>query len=318
MSFVVNPKIKIIVLGTSYSGSGAIYEYLSTRSDCYDPLRGSEYLLPQVPYGLMHLRAATGLAFHHATADYACRKFLAIAEKLARPKGKLVYGKDFENLIPGFMNEIRRLIDEATVSRFPFRIAWWDIDKTLGERLIDLFLERFLLVEKSAQNTFLPVPECDFLKLTQNMHERLFSPPPDSECQFILLNQAGSGLNPILSTDFFAKRKVILVTRDPRDQFAEMKIYKKATNVNEFIKWYKATSARITFSHPDLYSVSFEDFVLNHNKQVTAICKFADISDSISSSYFPGCSESNISKFRNIISTQEASEIEKKLTNHCR
>ena len=311
-------KVKIIVLGTSYSGSGAIYDYLSTRSDCFDPLQGSEYLLPQIPYGLMQLRATTGQAFHHATADYACRKFLSIAAKLARPKGKIIYGKGYENLLPGFMSEISRLVDEAIVSQFPFRIAWWDIDKTISRKLMDLFLERFLRVKNGAQKTYLPVDEGEFIKLTQNMHDRLFCPPPDSEHKFILLNQAGSGLNPISSTDFFAKRKVILVSRDPRDQFAEMKLYKKATNVSEFVKWYKAISERIAFSHPDLYSVNFENFVLNHNQQVSEICKFSGISGSMQSSYLPEYSKKNISKFRHIISYQEASEIEKNLPSYCR
>lgn len=317
MSDASNPKIKVIVLGTSYSGSGAIYDYLSTRSDCFDPLQGSEYLLPQIPYGLMQLRATTGPAFHHATADYAFRKFLSVAAKLAKPRGKLFYGKDFENLLPGFMNEISRLVEEATVSQFPFRIAWRDIDKTISKKLMDLFLERFLRVKNVAQNTYLPVTEDEFIKLTQNMHERLFSLPANSQHQFILLNQAGSGLNPISSTDFFANRKVILVKRDPRDQFAEMKLYKKAFNVKEFIKWYKEITERIAVSHPDLYSIRFEDFVLNHNTQKTAICQFVGIPDTVKSLYSPERSTQNISKFKSILSSEEASEIEKKLTNYC-
>ena len=62
-------------------------------------IEGIRISSPTSPLWFNAFAAATGLAFHHATADYACRKFLAIAEKLARPKGKLVYGKDFENLI---------------------------------------------------------------------------------------------------------------------------------------------------------------------------------------------------------------------------
>lgn len=307
----------VIVLGTTYSGSGAVYDYLSGHQDCHDPLRGSEYLLPQLPYGLMSLRAATGQAFHHATADHAFRKFLMIAEILARPNGRFLFGKNFEILLPGFMGEIRRFIDEITISRFPFRIAWWNIDKGLIEKLIDLCLERFLRIERSVQSSYLPVEESVFTEHAQKMHERLFSIPSTSEHQFILLNQAGSGLNPISSTVFFRRRKVILVTRDPRDQFAEMKRYKKAYNVGEFVKWYQAIADRISVNHPDLYVVSFEDFVLNHAVRATAICDFAGISDGFSSAYSAELSKKNISKFRSVISVKESVEIEKHLAKYC-
>ena len=38
----------IIVLGTTYSGCGAIYDYLNNRGDLYEPLKGQEYELPQL------------------------------------------------------------------------------------------------------------------------------------------------------------------------------------------------------------------------------------------------------------------------------
>jgi len=279
-------------------------------------LKGSEYLLPQLPYGLMSLRAATGQAFHHATADHAFRKFLIVAEMLARPKGLFVFGKNFEVILPGFMNEIKRFMDEITISRFPFHIAWWDINKSSTKKMMDFFIERFFRMNKNVQDSYLPVQESVFIELSQKMHERIFSIPSSDEYQFILLNQAGSGLNPISSTDFFRKRKVVVVTRDPRDQYAEMKLFKKAKNVSEFIKWYKAISDRINFSHPDMYNLKFEEFVLNHNLQANALCEFAGITDSICSLYDPEKSKKNISKFRNILSVKELAEIDKYLAQY--
>ena len=42
-----NPKY-IIVLGTTFSGSGAIFDYLNGRGDLYTPI-SEEYLLPILP-----------------------------------------------------------------------------------------------------------------------------------------------------------------------------------------------------------------------------------------------------------------------------
>ncbi|MDA7732096.1 hypothetical protein N8842_01515 [Candidatus Pelagibacter sp.] len=39
----------IILLGTFYSGSGVVYDYLFGRGDLNDPLQGAEYQLPQTP-----------------------------------------------------------------------------------------------------------------------------------------------------------------------------------------------------------------------------------------------------------------------------
>ena len=59
------------------------------------------------------------------------------------------------------------------------------------------------------------------------MHDKMFRSNEDDRP--VLLDQGGSGWNPIESTKYFLDCKVVLVTRDPRDQFAEIKYYKKGT-----------------------------------------------------------------------------------------
>ena len=78
----------IITLGTGYSGSGAIFDYLSGRGDLHDPLQGTEYQLPQMPNGLMSLEAISKNAFHPSTADFALSQFEKMTKKLSR------YGKE--------------------------------------------------------------------------------------------------------------------------------------------------------------------------------------------------------------------------------
>jgi hypothetical protein len=145
------------------------------------------------------------------------------------------------------------------------------------------------------------------------MHDRLFTTPNDNAADFILLNQAGSGWNPVASTDFFLHRKVVLVTRDPRDQFAELKVYKNASNVYEFIKWYRAMQQRISIDHPDLLVVSFEQFVMKHESVVSGLCDFAGIEASVPSAYSAKKSAFNISKYQRLLTFEEIKEIENNL-----
>ena len=65
----------IIVLGTTKSGSGAVFDYLNGRGDLYNPLKGQEYHLPQMPNGLMTLEAISKNAFHPGTSDYVLSRF---------------------------------------------------------------------------------------------------------------------------------------------------------------------------------------------------------------------------------------------------
>ena len=79
----VSPSKFIITLGTFYSGAGAVHDFLTGRDDSYDPLNGEEYLLPQVPYGIMSLHASCGLFFSHSSAHLNIVKFKKIALSLS-------------------------------------------------------------------------------------------------------------------------------------------------------------------------------------------------------------------------------------------
>ena len=95
----------IIVLGTTYSGSGAIYDYLSNRGDLRDPLQGIEYQLPQMPNGLMTLEAVAKDAYP-GTADFVLDQFEKLTKKL-RSETLFRYGKDYSSKIPAFEREIK-------------------------------------------------------------------------------------------------------------------------------------------------------------------------------------------------------------------
>lgn len=306
-------KPMVIVLGTTYSGSGAVYDFLSSREDCYDPLCGSEYLLPQLPYGLMSLRASLGQAFHHGVADHAVREFLSIAKKLGRSSSRIRYGKGYERKLPGFFDEVRRLVRDATAAEFPLQLGWRDAEISSMKRTWKWALQRFANYQSPTKKTWLPVTEREFIVLCHAMHDRLFAPSGDITASFTLLNQAGSGWNPIASTDFFARRKVVLVNRDPRDQFAELKVYKHARDVHEFIKWYKEMQRRISINHAHLFVMRFEEFIINHESAASSLCEFAGIIENAPSGFVANQSALNISKFGKILTSEEVYAIEKNL-----
>ncbi|WP_200342959.1 hypothetical protein [Halorhodospira halophila] len=207
---------------------------------------------------------------------------------------------------------------DATAAEFPLQLEWRKAEETRLRRTVNWVLARFLRYRSPPENTWLPVPEKEFVQLTQRMHDRLFVMPSGTSASFTLLNQSGSGWNPVASTDFFSHRKVVLVTRDPRDQFAELKTFKRARNVDEFVKWYRAMQQRIEIEHPDLHIVRFEDFVLDHHDAKSSLCVFSGIEADVPSSYSTEMSTLNISKYRQTLSSEEIEKLETELGQHIR
>ena len=82
-------------MGTTKSGSGAVFDYLVGRGDILDPLNGQEYHLLQMPYGLMTLEAVSRSHFSSANSDFTIYQFEQITKKLSRPQTRWRYGMIF-------------------------------------------------------------------------------------------------------------------------------------------------------------------------------------------------------------------------------
>ena len=135
-----------------------------------------------------------------------------------------------------------------------------------------------------------PIPESwyprkKFLDSVKKFHDALFL--EYAKGRPVLINQGGSGWNPIEFTKYFSKRKVVVVTRDPRDQFVELKnSYKNANSVEGFVKWYKEMRIRIENTiDQDLLHLEFENFV-NENTIVTEeLCNHLSLDFNVKSKF---------------------------------
>ena len=306
----------IITLGTTKSGSGAVFDYLSGRGDLHDPLQGTEYQLPQMPNGLMTLEAISKNAFHPPTADFALSQFEKMTKKLSRSETFWSYGKSYDSKIPSFKMAIQEFIDEVCAAKLPMRLHWHRSMRSQSN--IKYFiskLKNYLSIYEAVPDTRLLVSQDDFIVATLKLHNRLFQ--TDAERRPVLLNQAGSGWNPVESTKYFLNRKVVLVTRDPRDEFAELKQIKKASSVYGFIDWYKEMHQRLKqINNPIVLRLRFEDFVNRNKEMVNILCDHVSINSNILSSYEPNLSKKNISKYKKILSEKEIEIIESNLSEY--
>lgn len=304
----------IIILGTTYSGSGAIYDYLSGRGDLYDPLKGVEYQLPHMPNGLMALEAVTEKAFHPSTADYVLSQFENNLKKLLRPKSILHYGRDYEINLPSFQETIKDFLDEICTVKISMKLNWHRLLQSPFSYFINQIKDYTFINEKIPQTRLL-VSQNKFVTATKKLHDKIFKVVAESRP--VLLNQAGSGWNPIESTKYFSNRRIVLVNRDPRDQFLEIKQYKKANSVLDFIDWYKDMRQRLKKIKDDnLIQIQFEDFVYNNDKMVNILCDHISISSEVFSKYQPDLSKINIGKYKKSLTHEELNIIEHHLSEY--
>lgn len=304
----------IIVLGTTYSGSGAIYDYLKGRGDLFDPLEGVEYQLPHMPNGLLSLETVAGKGFHPPTADYVLSQFEIITEKLARPQSTWRYGRSYATYLPEFKSAIKDFINEITATDISMRLNWHRLFENPFNYIVSQ-LKNYTGIKEAVPKTRLIVSQNKLISASQKLHDKIFK--TDSEKRPILLNQAGSGWNPVESTKYFLNNKVVLVTRDPRDQFLEIKKYKKASFVKDFINWYKEMQERLKqLQDTNLLQIRFEDFVYDNKNMIDILCNHLSISPTNFSKYQVDDSKKNIGKYKELLNKDEISQIEHYLSEY--
>ncbi len=306
----------IIVLGTTYSGSGAVYDYLSGRGDLHDPLKGVEYQLPHMPNGLMTIEAIAEKSFHPPTADFVLSQFQIIIDKLSKTPTIYRYGKNYEKMLPSFKIETRKFIEDITSAKLPMNLHWRQLMKS--DSNVGYFvskLKHFLRLREPTPITRILVSQEKFIKAAQNFHDRIFL--KDAEDRPVLINQGGSGWNPHESTKYYNNCKTILINRDPRDQFFEIKKYKKASSVNDFIDWYIEMQRRIkSINTSEILKLQFEDFVFQNKKMINVLCKHLSINKNTYSNYNADFSRENIGKYKKFLTNQEIEKIEKSLSEY--
>ena len=302
----------IIVLGTTYSGSGAIFDYLSKRGDLHDPLNGQEYQLPQVPHGLMELESAAGKAFHPAISTAALNNFEHTVKKLARSSNIWRYGKAYKNSVPFFESSVKEFVNEICAANFVMQLDWFKFNQNPIKYIFNKTLNRIGFNEVTSETRILVSRE-KLVKAAQKLHDKIFK--QNSGGLPTLLNQAGSGWNSIESTKYFLKHKVLVVTRDPRDQFAEIKKYKKVQSVEGFVNWFKEMQSRLNLiSNNDILQISFENFVLKNSLMVNLLCDHLLINKDVNSNYEPNLSKKNIGIYKKILNQKEINIIESNLS----
>tara|TARA_B100001057_G_scaffold501302_1_gene623598 strand:+ start:14129 stop:15106 length:978 start_codon:yes stop_codon:yes gene_type:complete len=315
----------IIILGIQNSGSGAIHDYLASREDCESPFGVNEFKLCLDPVGLHNLFLNFYENFSFLSSSNARYDFLNYTSKLqdhfvyvSRGVKKKLYNQDFHKLSEEFVNKVTKV-------------------KYLGRPEFSNFkitkLEKYYLKLIKKYNTFFPIiiPEkrekfiFEARKYINKVIENNVNKKLNKKSK-IILNQSVNIFNPINSSIYFKNRKIIYVTRDPRDMYSSMKFNKSGASpwkdVNIFIQWYKHYFDNPNFkqklNNKHILHVKFKDFVLNFQKENLRICKFLGINSKFKfkkdkTIFDLSVSRKNLTKYINYLPKSEEGKIRKEL-----
>ncbi len=307
---------KIIVIGSGYSGSGAVVEYLIGRSDVFDPFRGREFRLIQDPDGLMDLYNSCKNNFSIQGTSAAINDFIAFYKRIQK------------HTISNESVSMENFIKQITLLEYKAAPYCERIKMNLFKRHLYKYQEKWAYHHGRKPELVtmrIPVNSEQFLISAQRFIDEIINSAVgkvknENNC---VINHGASFWNPISSTTFYGDRKVIIVTRDARDIYSELSIIGRAYPKRDpelFCSWFQSIMGKVKKSeweHEDVIKIVFEDFVQDNKNAVINLSDFLRINQDTKSNYEPEKSRLNIGKFKEVLSMKEIKCIENKLKKYC-
>ena len=306
----------VSVLGNTNSGCGAVYEYLIGRKDTIDPFEKVEFRLLSDPGGINDL--------YNVYSNYSLQNFnfrlenLVNLEKLYRPKRNYIQEGMGLNTFPNYKKYWNEYLEKIRGNKYKHRYIFNDIKNNklsiIAKRIINRMGYRKILFK----DYFTGVSKRQFEIHTYEFLNKIISNNLKNFNQLIVLNQCGTFWSPLESTKLIGEPKIITVTRNPFDQYAELKIHKGMRTVEEFINWdlhLKRMESRDQFIDERVLELTFEDFVLDHVKTKKILCNHLGIDSNLISTYSLNESKKNIGKYKELLNNREIAKIRDYLDN---
>jgi hypothetical protein len=281
----------VLVLGYGWSGSSAIVDLLREYLGVVVP--NTEFRLIKDPYGLMDLRYNLVDRWDPLNVDIAIKNFSWFANCLNR-KNKIIptqtgfdyeseFGGNFQKATNQFLNSIVSTKYEGNWHFFYFQ-----------EKSFKLFLEKTAhklhIIPDNCLNKnmfYSNLSSSKFDLLAKKYLKSIFS-DYESNNDFLVLDQGVPTQDPLVATNYFDNFKIIIVDRDPRDNYCDLINQKgeigqellKHNDVSFYKDWflqYRSKKEEIR-QNKNVLLLSFEDLVFDYDAEVKTVEKFLGLS----------------------------------------
>ena len=327
-------KQTIIVLGTWSSGSGAVADYLSSRKELVNPFGANEFKISTDPKGLHFLYNNCYLKKDLLYPSYVFDEFKEYIFNIQKYPVYSDFGKRNKIYDKKLISITNQFLDNVAKTRYYGFPHYKALSLSFNENIKVKLKKKFLnknYADMKILPIIIPVDKNKFLKLSKKYIGDVIqsSIKKNISSSRIVLNNAANITDPIYSSQYYPNRKIICVTRDPRDIFSGMKMRQANStpwqNVNIFIDWFKYFFANKKFQEilkdKKILHVKFENFVNNFEKENSRIIKFLNLSKKINfktgteNIFNLNYSKKNIYKSKKYLTKYELKLIEKRLKN---
>ena len=313
---------KVIVLGSGNSGGGAVHDYLLSRKDFVSPFNAKEFRFINDPNGLHDFYFQLYKNFSVNGSALALNNFLQFSEDFYKSR----YTVKNKILKKNFKKNIFDFIQNITLLKYNGAPRFY-LDSFNLQKFLSFQIQRRIFRSKSKNikllTMFLPKDKQTFLKEAKVLIEKIIQNNlGKNKHKNIVVEQGGVFWKPIESTRFYGKRKIIIVTRDPRGIYWSMKRRKSLAypyyDVDTFIKWYKKIideAKLIRFKNNKLVKViKFEKFINNFESESKKLSKFLNVKH-LENKFNLENSKKKLYEAKKYLDISEIKKIEKDLKN---
>ncbi len=326
----------VCVAGYGWSGSSAVVDILREFKSCYTP--EVEFRAIKDPYGLIYLYYAVAVT---GSFDIAAKDFIKYMSFLNQINSRFTMGLSYKSFFgENFEHATKDFI--ASLVSFEYYNNWWMFDfrmdktKWLFRRIVNKILNKLHLYRfcfpSEEKSYFTSVNEHEFLESARKYIDDIFTPLAlHNNASHIVLDQAVSSINFRNELNFFRKAKMIVVDRDPRDNYADLiqinysigKEFAKSHDTSKYIEMHRASRRNRAdiMNDPDVLLLKFEDLVYHYEDSLKKIADFIglNLEDHVMKrKYFnPDVSVKNVGIWHELITEAEADAIVSELEDYC-
>ena len=257
-------------------------------------------------------------------SDVAIKRFIKLIKRLSN---KYCYPYFWKSLKNSFSNEFYEISIEYinNLIDFSYRGMWIGINNPIYKVFWKINLSFNMRILKYSKPIYVSCSQESFISITREYFEKLISRTLHKGK--VILNEPFSSLNAKKVLKYFNSARMIIVHRDPRDSYCNLKnetsdFFPK--DVEQYIKLYKymlKQSYKNAENDDRVLRINFEDLVFKYEETKNKVFNFLGIDKSHHIDKFkhfnPEISKKNVKIWKNHPNKDEINKIFNELKEYC-
>ena len=273
----------ISTAGYGSVGASAVIDFLLGYSDM--KVFPFEFQLLHQADGISDLKYFLTKNRERVACNAAIQRFKTLAlQSVCGRRMRRIVGSEYDKIVNDYLNSIIQVewcgrsdydpqditdLSSFAVGQFIQRASTYCLRK----------INRNWHAQKYRKRYFSIMSEEEFDKLTRKFISDLLAVAGMKMSQKVIFDMAFSATNPMQGSEFFEDVKIIVVDRDPRDNYIAARLdtylnsFLPRDSAEEFTKFYGSTRKH-TIWHENVLKIQYEDLIYHYQKTTQTIMEY--------------------------------------------